>query len=253
MPRRRARPGDLRLAVAYLRVSTDKQENGPVAQRNAIEAWALREQVRIAAWHSDDGVSGAKEIHERPALRAAVDQLRPVGAGLLVVAKRDRLARDAMVAGLIDRDVAREGARVISADGAGNGEEPADQFARTLFDAAAAFERGNIRARTKAALAVRKQRGLLTGAPPYGFRAVDDPMGAVTARGKLIRRLEEEPTEQAVIARIVELAQRGASQREIAAVLENDGVRSRAGTPLGQVQVFRILAARRSAAKAPAA
>ncbi len=65
-------------------------------------------------------------MDQRPALVAALAELRAEGAGVLVVAKRDRLARDVYIAAGIERHVARLGARVWSADGVGNGDAPAD-------------------------------------------------------------------------------------------------------------------------------
>lgn len=246
MAKRRVQPGDAAIAVAYLRVSTDKQENGPEAQRATIEAWGARGGIRLAAWHADQGVSGASELADRPALATALGELRVLGAGHLVVAKRDRLARDVYVAITIERAIEACGARVTSADGTGNGAEPADQFMRTILDAAAEYERALIRARTKAALAARRAHGLPAGPAPYGYRAV--ATGATNVRGRPATRLELHPDEQAVIARALELARRGASQREIATTLEGEGVRSRAGEPLSQVQVYRILVTARGCA-----
>lgn len=243
--RRRAAPGDPLVAVAYLRVSTDKQENGPAAQRAAIEAWATARKVRVVVWASDEGVSGAKELADRPGLLSATGSLVAMNAGLLVVAKRDRLARDVMVATLIERRVAAAGARVVSADGAGNEEGPSGDFMRRILDSAAEYERALIRARTKAALAVRRAQGLPSGPPPYGYRVV--ATGALNVRGRPATRLEEHPQEQAVIAQIIELERAGASQREIVEILERAGVRSRGDRPLAQVQVHRILTARRAA------
>ena len=62
---RRSRP-DMRVAVAYLRVSTSEQHLGPEAQRAAIEAWAARENITVVAWHTDHGVSGRSDIDDRP-------------------------------------------------------------------------------------------------------------------------------------------------------------------------------------------
>jgi DNA invertase Pin-like site-specific DNA recombinase len=42
------------------------------------------------------------ELGDRPALLAALDVLRDERVGLLVVAKRDRLARDVLKAGAIE-------------------------------------------------------------------------------------------------------------------------------------------------------
>src|SRR5277367_5263412 len=100
---RRARPGNARLAIAYLRVSTDEQRLGPEAQRATIEAWAAREGVSVVAWHTDAGFSGGLDLGDRPGLVAALTDIRAARAGLLVVAKRDRLARDVAIAATVDK------------------------------------------------------------------------------------------------------------------------------------------------------
>lgn len=227
---KRARTND-RIAVAYLRVSTDEQRLGPAAQRAAIEAWAAREGVQIASWHVDAGVSGATAIEDRPALCAALAALREHGAATLIVAKRDRIARDVVIAAMVERAAAASGARLLSADGTGNGDSPADAFMRTVIDGAAAYERGLIRARTKAALAAKRARGERVGEVPYGFRLADDGV-----------QLVADEAEQAVIATIHELHGVGRSQRAIVAELAARGVVSRVGTPIGKTQVLRVLA-----------
>src|SRR5579872_1928442 len=159
---RRTPPGNPKLAIAYLRVSTDKQELGPEAQRAAIEAWARREGVGLIDW-TEDRLCGETELEDRPGLLVALSALSRHGAGLLLIAKRDRLARDAAVAAFIERAVRKAGACVISADGVGNGETPADQFMRTILDGAAQFERALIRQRTKDAAAAKQGRGERAG------------------------------------------------------------------------------------------
>ena len=86
-----------RVAVAYVRVSKDDQKLGPEAQRASIEAWAAREGVQVAAWCVDQGVCSVTPIDGRPGLVAALAALREHGAGVLVVAKRDRIARDVVL------------------------------------------------------------------------------------------------------------------------------------------------------------
>jgi len=226
------RAGDAGVAVAYLRVSTEDQRLGPEAQRAAIEAWAARSRVTIVAWHVDQGVSGGTDIGDRPALVAALGELRATGAGVLVVAKRDRLARDVYVAATIERAAAACGARVAAADGAGNGETPADAFMRTILDGAAAYERALIRARTKAALAAKSARGERVGSVPYGARVAPDG-----------RRLEADEAELATVAQARELAGRGLSLRRVAAELAARGVVSRTGRDFLPAQIARMIAA----------
>jgi DNA invertase Pin-like site-specific DNA recombinase len=230
---KRSRPGNPSLAVAYLRASTDEQTLGPEAQKIAIESWAARHGVQIAAWHVDQGVSGGADIGDRPALVAALGELRATGAGLLVVAKRDRLARDVYVAGAIERAVAQSGARVSCADGTANGDTPADAFMRSILDAAAAYERALIRARTKAALGAKKARGERAGTIAYGYRLGADSI-----------RVERDEAEQGVLSAVGELRAAGMSQRAIVAVLAARGLVSRSGGPFNQTQVARMLAKR---------
>lgn len=228
-------PGDETKAVGYVRVSTAEQHLGPEAQRASIEAWARAHGVEVVAWHVDQGVSGATPVERRPGLLAALASLREHRAGRLVAAKRDRIARDVVTAAMLERAAVASGARVVSAAGEGNGDAPADQFMRTVIDGAAAYERGLIRARTKAALAAKAARGERVGGIPFGF--------ALAADGK---RLEPLPHEQATIERIASLSAAGVSQRGIARELEAAGVVSRSGRPFTQTQVARILARRRA-------
>lgn len=221
---------DVTVAVGYIRVSTEEQHLGPEAQRAAITAWATREGVTVLSWHTDAGVSGATELDNRPALAAALGALRADGAGLLVVARRDRLARDCYVAAAIDRAVATAGARVVSADGTCNGDTPADAFMRTILDAAAEYERALIRGRTKAALAAKRAKGERTGTVPYGYSA--------DATGRLV----ECPAELAVIAQVRALRDAGLSHRGIVTELARIGVIGRTGRSLGLSQVQNILA-----------
>jgi site-specific DNA recombinase len=235
---KRVKLGSSTVAVAYIRVSTDDQKLGPEAQRASIEAWARSNGVTVAGWHVDQGVSGGAQIEERPALVEALAALREHGAGVLVVAKRDRIARDVVIAAMVERAATSSGARLVSAAGEGNGEGAADAFMRTVIDGAAAYERALIRARTTAALAVIRSSGRKTGGDaPYGF--------AVAADGRTLVAVD---AEQAVIARARSLSAEGMSLRAVAASLASEGHASRAGRPFAAQQVARMLGDVRAAA-----
>jgi DNA invertase Pin-like site-specific DNA recombinase len=230
MPRKSAKslnnPG---LAVAYLRVSTEEQHLGPEAQRKQIERWAERESVTVAAWHVDQGISGAAGIDKRPGLAAALNDLRARRAGWLVVAKRDRLARDVLLAGAIEGVVRRSGGRMASADGAPVGDEPGEVMHRQMGDVFAQYERAITAARTKAALAVKKARGEVIGNLPYGYRWAADEV-----------HLEEDEGEQRVIERARELRSQGLTLRAIAGVLSGE-FKTRVGTAFLHPQVGKML------------
>ncbi len=225
--------GDPRKAVAYIRCSKDErlQALGLEAQREAIATWARQYGVEVVAWHQDV-LTGATEPADRPGLMAAMADLQASGAGFLVALRRDRIARDTLVAGLIGRAVEQAGGRLVTADGIASGDGPADALLRTVLDAVAQYERAMIRARIKAAMAVKRGRGELLGKAPFGWRGEGEGPG---------RRLVEDEAEQAVIARARVLRGQGLTVRAVADRLEAEGVVGRAGKPLAFQAVAKLL------------
>ncbi|MGK3994015.1 recombinase family protein [Sorangium sp. So ce1024] len=110
-PFRRGSPGR---AVAYVRVSTDAACASAAQQRAAIEAWARREGVEVAAWHEDRG----EETGARPGFAAALEGLVLAEAGVLAVASEDRAGIEGWSAPLRFA-AAQHGARLVTADGSG--------------------------------------------------------------------------------------------------------------------------------------
>lgn len=214
-------------AYAYLRVSTEEQVSsglGLEAQESAIRA----RYPDLDNVFCDEGITGADP--NRPALMAAMEIL---GQGdVLVIAKRDRLARDAFLSAWIEKEVKRRGARIVSVAGEGTDDDaPASVLMRRMVDAFAEYERSMIGSRTSAALQAKRKRGEKTGGDvPYGY--VSDKEGRLTP----LKR------EQRAIAIIRELKTRGLSLRQIAAELEQRGVTTKRGNKRWQPRVIARLA-----------
>lgn len=200
-------------AIAYLRWSTEDQRLSHEVQRTSIETYARSKGLAVVAWHLDEGVSGAADIEKRPGLSAALDAVGEA-APVLLVAKRDRLARDVMVAAMVQRLIERKGGRLESAEGAGNGSEPAEIMLRQILDVFAQFERAMIRMRTSSALRAKKARGGRVGSIP---------LGRVERNGLLVA----DGMESDACARAQALRERGLSLREIGAKLTAEGFRPR--------------------------
>ncbi len=235
------------LAVAYIRRSTLLQDLSPEAQRAAINAWATRANVTIDSWHEDD-VSGGDDIEDCPKLLLALDAVRVSGAGVLVVAKRDRLHRDTLKAGMLHAIVAQSGASIVSAAGEGNGNDPTDVLLRGIIDLFAQHERLMIRARTKAALGVKKARKERTGAVPLGFRA--EATGPIQVKNGVSRNtamLVPDESEQATIAAARELRATGLSLRAVAAELLARGHKPRKGATFKAETIARMCRASEAA------
>ena len=228
--------GQAKRVIGYRRISKDNGNGlGLAAQTAAIKDQAKRLGVPVAEVFTDRGVSGAAPIKKRLALLAALGELR--SGDVLVIARRDRLARDVMVAGWIEKEVKRRGAAIVSAAGDANGDGPYDKIMRTIINAFAELERDLVVARNRAVVEVQRARGLKLGHCPYGFRGGPD----IDDRGKPITRLVKDQDEQKIIRRVKRLRAGGASLRAISAKLAKDGQLNRQGRPFGAPSISRLL------------
>ena len=105
---------------------------------------------------------------------------------------------------------------------------------RGIVDLFAQYERALIRARTKAALAVKAARGECTGGVPYGFRLAADGL-----------HVEENPEERALVECVRALRAEGRTLRAIAADLDARGAAPRGGGRWHPQTVANILRAAR--------
>jgi DNA invertase Pin-like site-specific DNA recombinase len=153
--------------VGYVRVSSQEQAAtgaGLGAQRAAIREEARRRGWDLAAIHEDGGASG-RSLDGRPGLSAALRSVATGDADALVVAKLDRLSRSLIdFAGLLER-ARRERWAVIALDLGVDTTTPAGELVANVMAAVAQWERRAIGERTKAALAIRRSKGVQLGRP----------------------------------------------------------------------------------------
>lgn len=193
------------------------------AQREAVRRF-LRDGDRVVA-EFVEVESGRND--DRPELAAAMAACRHQGARLLI-AKLDRLARDVhFISGLMKSDV-----KFAAAD-----MPDADPFRLHIEAALAEEEARRISARTKAALAAAKARGVVLG----GFRGFV-PGEAERARGRAVRTADAR-RRGAMIAPLIEEARAAGagSLREVAAALNARGVRTARGGEWSATQVSRVI------------
>lgn len=173
-------------AIAYYRVSTDKQGRsglGLEAQKTAVQA-VLKPGGRLIAEYTE--VESGKR-RDRPQLTKALHQAK-VNKAALVVAKVDRLARNVhFLETILSGDVEVVFADLPQVSG------PMGRFILQQLAAVAQLEAGLVSERTKAALAAAKQRGVKLG----GFKgvAVDTKLGTQA----LIAKADERARDYAVV------------------------------------------------------
>ncbi len=166
--------------------------------------------ARIA---SDKGKSG-KTISKRPGLRGALQDLDDAEAGGLVVCKLDRLSRTTMdLLGLVER-ANRDGWQLHSIQEHLDTTSSHGRFVVGILSLLAQMEREQTAERTRGALAELKRRGKrVSGRSPFGYRFDN---------GDVV----EEPEEQTILARILELRRSGLGARRIANALNDAGTKN---------------------------
>lgn len=208
--------------VSYLRVSTEKQGKsglGLDAQRSAVEQflnggrWQLLEEfVEVETG------KGSKALSRRPKLRAAIEACRKQKA-TLVIAKLDRLARNvAFISKLMEDRV-----EFVAAD-----MPSANRLTVHILAAVAEEEARAISARTKAALAAAKARGVKLG--KHGRALAKENKRAATKHA------------QSVSSTIHELQGAGMSFRAIAAELNRRSIPTARGARWHLQTVQRAIA-----------
>lgn len=226
-------------AVAYLRVSTDKQAEEGVsldAQRAKVTAYAELYDLDIVAVEVDAGVS-AKTL-DRPGLSRALSALRAGSADAVLVVKLDRLTRSVRDLGdLVDGYFAAGRWALLSVSEQIDTRSAAGRLVLNVLASVAQWEREATGERTAVAMAHKAAAGEFTGGhAPYGW--------AVGADGVHLVPVEREQT---AIRTARALRAEGCSLRRIGARLASAGVSPRAGAEWHAKTVLALVNAKEAA------
>jgi DNA invertase Pin-like site-specific DNA recombinase len=196
-------------AFGYLRVSGKGQIEGDgfARQRAAIETHAQANGITISQWFEERGVSGTKDLDNRPALQALILALHSNGVKTVIIEKLDRLARDLMVQETIIGDIRKSGFELVSvAEPDLCSDDPSRTLVRQVFGAIAQYEKTMLVSKLRGARQRKHiQTGRCEGRKPYGTRV----------------------GEQDIIAKIKSLHASGSNYEAIAKQLNAEGVQTR--------------------------
>jgi site-specific DNA recombinase len=219
----------------YVRVSTGTQVHGTSidSQREQCATAAQLHGCTVVGEYVDAGVSGARAA--RPALDELMAAVLAGQVDLVIVAKLDRLGRSLLHLLTLIGQLDTLGVRVISAGDHVDTRTPAGRMMLQLLGVFAEFERERIRERsTDGAHRRVAEGGFVSSSPPFGYRAVPDP---VAGRGVV---LDLDPTQAACIRAMFQLLVRERIPvTQAAAALNQAGHRSASGAKWTQQTLSR--------------
>jgi DNA invertase Pin-like site-specific DNA recombinase len=210
--------------VSYLRVSTERQGRsglGLEAQRAAVAAYVAGRGTLDREFLEIETGRGANALERRPELRTALEACKKGGA-VLLIAKLDRLARNVhFVTGLME-----SGCDFLAVD-----MPNASKTMLQIYAVLSEHERDQISARTKAALAAAKARGIRLGV-----------RGPENLRPNIEARQEAAEAFANTLAGIVEgFRARRLTHRAMTQELNTAGIRAPRGGQWTHGQVQRLL------------
>jgi DNA invertase Pin-like site-specific DNA recombinase len=224
--------------VAYLRVSSTGQIDGYGydVQLTDIKRWAKANGHKIVATFRD-AVTGKYDAPDRPGLTEAIQMVRrPPEADGIVVGKLDRLARALTVQEAILALVWREGGKVFTAeDGEVRQDDPDDPMRTAIRQVQGVF------AELDRKTVVKRLRDGRKAKAATGRKAVGEYAFGYRGEGQgRDRDAAPNPTEQAAVRRIAELRTAGKSYREVAAALDDEGLRPRRAASWSAMSVRNV-------------
>src|SRR5579862_9270590 len=166
-------PSKTTKAYAYLRVSSAGQVDGDgfPRQRAAVEAYAKAHDMRIVRVFQEEGVSGTKDLENRPALQEMMLALLSNGVRTVLIEKLDRLARDLMIQEAVVGDMRKRGIELISVlEPDLCSDDPSRKLVRQIFGAIAEYEKAMIVLKLRGARQrIKARKGRCEGSKPFGY------------------------------------------------------------------------------------
>lgn len=232
-------------AVAYVRMSTDKQEDSPARQRMEIERLAERENFHIIRWYEDHGLTGT-ESKNRPQFQKLLQDTKTGEFRAVLMYEQSRFSREDVFDAMVHwRQMRDNGVKLVTCQ---RGELRFDDLAGLITAMVGQHEaRGEsirIAQRTLSGRQQRAKSGAPLGRTPFGYQReiLDESNQLVRTvsagetftkphawRSRLVP--SSNPAEVDAVRQMFQAAKAGQSLRSIALELNRSGLRTSHGKP----------------------
>jgi len=183
--------------------------DGFARQHEAVTRYATSHGMTIEQTFREEGVSGTKELENRPALQELLLAIESGDVRMVLIEALNRLARDLMVQETILGDLRKRGITVVSVSEPDLcSDDPSRKLMRQIFGAIAEYDKSMIVLKLRGARQRMKARtGRCEGAKAFGTASVHRP----------------------TIERILNLRSAGMAVDTIAETLNAEGMKSKSG------------------------
>jgi DNA invertase Pin-like site-specific DNA recombinase len=218
-------------AIGYIRVSTDKQDISPEAQRAKIEAMARVHDFTVIDIIEDR--ESAKSL-DRKGMSVLREKVRLRACEAVIIAKLDRLTRSVVDLNLLIAEFERADVALISVAESLDTKSAAGRLVMNIMASVSQWEREAIGERTRDALRHKRAQGQKLGGPRrYGYDCVLRDDGS-------LYEIENEHEQQA-IRRILSRREQGWTLQNIANELNSCGWKTAQGADWTVTQAQRII------------
>ena len=228
-------------AAIYARVSSESQDVdlSISAQLRALRDYALRNGYEVAREYVDQAESGRSA--ERPAFKEmiALARTKKPPFDTILVWKLNRFSRSRMDSIVYKKLLRDRGVRLISINEPLD-DSPSGHMLEGVIEVMDEFYSENLGQDIKRGMRENAERGFFNSSrPPYAFKRVPVQDGRKT-RYKLEPE-SEDSVALPVVRRMFDLALRGTGCKEIAKILNNEGIRTSTGQRWGKTTVHKVL------------
>jgi site-specific DNA recombinase len=214
--------------IAYIRGSTEEQQNTIEAQRASIDRYCQSLGLEVAEFIIDSGVSGSIPFMERPGAKDLLDAMKRTGANSIAFTKLDRAFRSVLdcITTMHRWNSQGIGFHIIE-----QRIDTASAMGRAMLQIIAVIaelENGQRAERQRAAFGVMRDAGQRCGTVPYGWQPVTS-MERKSKTGRQAENLVPLEFEQGVLRLIVSMHSQGQTDNAIARFLNGKEITAKRG------------------------
>jgi site-specific DNA recombinase len=208
----------MKKTIGYLRVSTEEQSKnyGLDVQKDKIETFCKLHDIENVEFYADS-ITG--KTLEREGLKKLLEEVRNGNVSNVIVFKADRLTRKLRdLLGIIEDEFEPNDVAFISVAEQFDTSTPTGKAFLSMLGTFAELERNTIVYRTTSGRVARAKKGgkVACGSTPYGYKNVDG-------------ELKQESQEISIVKTIFAMRADGLTYRDIAKILNDDGVETKRG------------------------